>query len=71
MGKSTVNDLIIRKIEVKVVLIEVKILGNRKRVLFSRRKLLLLSVVLFFIIRANVKNKISELQLFYKKNHNL
>jgi len=35
--------------------------------------LFLLSTVskLFFIIKANVKNKISEMQLFYKKYYNL
>ena len=71
MGKSTVNDLMIRKIVFKVMLIDVKILGNRKRVMFSRRKLVLSAVVVFFIIRANVKNKISEMQQFGKKNYNL
>ena len=71
MGKSTVNDLMIRKIVFKVKLIDVKILGKRKRVMLSRRKLVLSTVLEFFIIRANVKNKISEMQQFGKKNYNL
>ncbi len=71
MGKSTVNDLMIRKIVFKVKLIDVKILGKRKRDMLSRRKLVLSTVLEFFIIRANVKNKISEMQQFGKKNYNL
>ena len=62
MGKSTVNDLMIRRIVFRVMLIDVKILGSRKRVMLSRRKFVLSAVVEFFIIRANVKNKISEMQ---------
>lgn len=62
MGKSTVNDLMIRKIVLTFILIDETTEGSRKRIVSSRRKLVVSAVVVFLIIRANVKNKISEIQ---------
>ena len=67
IGSFSVSDLVISKKSPRIVLIEVKKATHNtwKPVLVFSVKVLFVLVLLFFIISANVKNKLSELQHFY------